>query len=150
MKRSRKILILIIVLTLVMQVAQPTKNISEGPQPADIAAVYDMPEELQTMLEQKCYDCHSNNTRYPWYFHVQPIGWWLAYHIHEGKEELNFSEFKNYKADRAAHKLEEIGEVTHDGSMPLKAYTMFHPDTELNEKDKALIENWLKSVAGNH
>lgn len=149
MKRSRKILLLIIVLLLVIQVAQPTKNISEGPQPADITNVYNMPEELHSMFVNKCYDCHSNNTRYPWYFHIQPIGWWLAAHIHEGKEELNFSEFKNYKADRAAHKLEEIGEVIHEGTMPLEAYTMFHKDAELTEKDKVLIKNWLESVAGN-
>ena len=150
MKRPRKVLTLIIVLILIIQVAQPTKNISAGPQEADITQVYDIPEELHSMFVQKCYDCHSNNTRYPWYFNIQPIGWWLAAHIHEGKEELNFSEFRNYPPDRAAHKLEEIGEVMEEGTMPLKAYTMFHKDADLTDQDKTLIRNWLKSIAGNH
>jgi len=109
MKRSKKILLLIVIILVVIQLAQPTKNLAEGPQPADIANVYPMSRELQTLFINKCYDCHSNNTRYPWYFNIQPIGWWLDAHIHEGKGELNFSDFKNYAPDRAAHKLEEIG-----------------------------------------
>jgi flavodoxin len=79
--------------------------------------------------------------------HLQPIGWWLAAHVHEGKEELNFSEFKKYSRERAAHKLEEIGEVTEDGSMPLKAYTLFHEGAELTDADKKAIFAWLKQIS---
>lgn len=130
-----------------MQFVQPQKNRTEVLGNADISKVYNVPPKLHQTLMKKCYDCHSNNTRYPWYVNIQPIGWWLAAHVHDGKEELNFSEFKNYPAKRAAHKLEEIGEVTEDGSMPLKAYTLFHKDAELNAEDKQAIKEWLKSIA---
>lgn len=110
--------------------------------------VYAIPSELHQMLKVKCYDCHSNNTTYPWYFNIQPIGWWLAAHIHEGKEHLNFSEFKNYSAKRASHKLEDLAEVFEDRSMPLRAYTIFHHDAELTDKDEQAIKEWLASLKG--
>src|SRR5688572_6989459 len=128
MKRSKRIALLVLILAFVFQFVQPEKNKSEGLGDADITTVYDMPQDLHQVLVNKCYDCHSNNTRYPWYFNIQPIGWWLAAHVHEGKENLNFSEFKNYPAKRAYHKLEELKEVTEDGSMPLDAYVMLHKE----------------------
>jgi hypothetical protein len=148
MRLFKRIMLLILILTVVFQFVQPNKNQSEGPQPGDIGNVYAIPAEVHGILKHKCYDCHSNNTQYPWYFNIQPIGWWLAAHIHEGKQELNFSEFKSYPPKKAAHKLEEIGEVIEDGSMPLKAYTTFHEGAELTAADKTAINDWLKNLPG--
>src|SRR5688500_13543947 len=121
-KAYRKIGVLLLILFVVSQFIQPTKNISEaGFGENDISRVYVIPDHLHKTIVHKCYDCHSNNTRYPWYFNIQPVGWWLAAHVHDGKDELNFSEFKTYPADRAEHKLEELGEVVEDRSMPIKA-----------------------------
>src|SRR5688572_25739047 len=146
MKAYRKIGVLIIIIIVVMQFIQPNKNLAEGLGDGDISKVYALPEGLHKTLMNKCYDCHSNNTRYPWYFNIQPIGWWLAAHVHDGKEELNFSEFKNYDQKRAAHKLEEIGEVVEDKTMPLKAYTMFHEEAKLTAEDEQAIFAWLASL----
>jgi hypothetical protein len=146
MKAYKKIGVLIIIILVVMQFIQPTKNISDGGLGEnDISVVYAIPADLHNVFVTKCYDCHSNNTKYPWYFNIQPIGWWLAAHVHDGKEHLNFSEFKNYKPEKAHHKLEEIWEVTEDKSMPLKAYTLFHENSELTEADQKAIYNWLDS-----
>jgi hypothetical protein len=150
MKLYKRIGLLIVIILVVIQFVQPTKNISEGISDSDISKVYEMPAELHSMLMKKCYDCHSNNTRYPWYFNVQPIGWWLAAHVHEGKEHLDFSAFKNYTPSRAAHKLEELGEVTEERSMPIKAYTMFHEGTELTDADEKAIMTWLDSIGVKH
>lgn len=148
MKSYRKIGVLILILVIVIQFVQPVRNKSDKVlESTDISKVYAIPEDLHQTFINKCYDCHSNNTRYPWYFSIQPIGWWLAAHIHDGKKHLNFSEFKNYPADKAAHKLEEIGEVTEDGTMPIQAYTLFHEESELTAEDKKAILDWLKSVA---
>lgn len=146
MKAYRKIGILLLIIFVVMQFIQPKKNLAEGLGENDISRVYVMPEELHRTLIKKCYDCHSNNTQYPWYFHIQPIGWWLAAHVHDGKDELNFSEFRNYDARRAAHKLEELAEVVEDRSMPLKAYTSLHKETELTPEDEKAIKGWLASL----
>jgi hypothetical protein len=151
MKAYRKIGVLLLILVVVMQFIQPKKNISETVSDNDISRVYALPEGLHETFMNKCYDCHSNNTRYPWYFNIQPIGWWLAAHVHDGKEELNFSEFKNYEPKKATHKLEEIGEVIAeeviaDGSMPLKAYTLFHEDSKITPEETAKINDWLASL----
>src|SRR5687767_2539591 len=143
-KAYRKIGILVLILLVVMQFIQPTKNNSDdGIGENDISKVMVIPDELHRTFVNKCYDCHSNNTRYPWYFNLQPIGWWLAAHVHDGKEHLNFSEFKNYDPEKAEHKLEDLKEVTDDRSMPLKAYTMFHENTEITDADAKAINDWL-------
>jgi len=126
MKAYRKIGVLLLILLVVSQFIQPKRNTSA------------------TII--KCYDCHSNNTRYPWYFYIQPIGWWLAAHVHEGKEELNFSEFRSYDQKKTDHKLEELEEVTEDRSMPLKAYTLFHEEAKITEEDEQMIKGWLSSL----
>ncbi|HYC85858.1 MAG TPA: heme-binding domain-containing protein [Chryseosolibacter sp.] len=146
MKSKKKIGLLIVILILVIQVIQPTKNRAEGLGDNDISKVLDVPDALHKTIVHKCYDCHSNNTRYPWYFNVQPIGWWLAAHVHEGKEHLNFSEWRNYSSKDAAHQLEEIEEVTEDGSMPLQEYVLLHPDSKLSEEDKNAILSWIRTV----
>ena len=141
-----KVGLLIVIILVVIQFIQPKKNKSEGLGENDISKAYTMPHGLHETLMKKCYDCHSNNTKYPWYFHIQPIGWWLAAHVHDGKEELNFSEFKNYPADRATHKLEELLEVAEERSMPLDAYTVFHKDTDITDEDEKAIRDWLASL----
>jgi hypothetical protein len=146
----KQIAILMLIILLIMQVIQPKRNISEeGLGENDISKVYEMPVGLHQTLQRKCYDCHSNNTHYPWYFHIQPIGWWLAAHIHDAKEDLNFSEFRNYSAKDAGHALEELEEVVEERSMPLRAYTMFHKDTEITEADEQAIKAWLASIKQN-
>ena len=150
MKLFRKIAVLILILLVVIQFVQPNKNVSEGLGEADISRVYNMPSELHETLKAKCYDCHSNNTRYPWYFNVQPVGWWLAAHVHEGKEHLNFSAFGNYDAKRTKDKLEDISEVTEEGTMPLKPYVMLHPEAGLTAAEKKSILDWIATVEKNN
>lgn len=137
---------MILILLVLIQVVQPTKNKSEGPSEDDISKVYAMPNDLHQTLVHKCYDCHSNNTRYPWYFNIQPIGWWLAAHVHDAKEHLNFSTFRNYTSARKANKLEDLLEVVEDGSMPIKSYVAFHPESVLTKEDKEAIKTWLASL----
>lgn len=147
MKAYRKIGVLLLILLVVSQFIQPKKNTSDTIiTENDISKVYAIPNDLHQVLINKCYDCHSNNTRYPWYFHIQPIGWWLAAHVHEGKEELNFSEFRSYDQKKTDHKLEELEEVMEERSMPLKAYTLFHKEAKITEEDEQMIKGWLSSL----
>ena len=55
-----------------------------------------MPDSVKVILQNACYDCHSNNTRYPWYVNIQPVGWWMSGHIADARDGLNFSEFGGY------------------------------------------------------
>jgi hypothetical protein len=121
----KKILIALLGVLIFIQFIKPVKNQSDAVTPNDIFANFQTADSTKQLIRTACYDCHSNNTVYPWYAEIQPISWWLADHVKEGKSELNFSEFASYKPKKADHKLEEVIEMIQEGEMPLKSYTLF-------------------------
>jgi hypothetical protein len=144
---AKKIILVLLIVLVVIQFIRPEKNVSaETITERDISKVHPVPQNVQEVLVKKCYDCHSNNTNYPWYANVQPVGWWLGHHVDEGKGELNFSEFSTYDKKKGDHKLEEVGEVLEEGSMPLTSYTVLHPETKVSADEKKLISEWLATL----
>jgi hypothetical protein len=144
---GKKILIGLLTVFGIIQFIRPEKNDGQGVSSNDISVTYaSMPQEVHDLFVKKCYDCHSHSTNYPWYASVQPVAWWLNHHIEEGKEHLNFSEFKNYDADKAAHKLEEVSEAVTEGWMPLDSYTMIHQEAKITPQDAELINTWINSL----
>lgn len=112
---------------------------------SDIRHVYDIPDRVLNILETSCYDCHSNNTNYPWYSNIQPARMIMDHHVKEGKEELNFNEFKNYSDRRKRNKKQSIGSQIEEGEMPLPSYLIMHEEAKLSEEEKlALIEFFNK------
>lgn len=146
MKQFRKTLTFVLIVMLLIQFIQPIKNVSTGVAEHDISNAYKIPQAVHQTFTQKCYDCHSNHTQYPWYFNVQPIGWWLAAHIYDGKQQLNFSEFRKYERDKAEHKLDEIVEVVIARDMPLTGYVFFRPHAALTDEDEKAIQSWVQTV----
>ncbi len=146
MKYLKLLLIGLLLILVVIQFFRPEKNISEELGGADITYAIDVPTDIHTVLVEKCYDCHSNNTRYPWYFNIQPVAWWMDEHIEHAKDELNFSDFKNFSERRANHKLEEISEMIKDDEMPLPSYTLIHRSAKLTDDEKSAINSWIKSM----
>jgi hypothetical protein len=147
MKRSRKIGLIILVVLILIQFIRPSKNISAPViTENDISKTYAVTEDVHQIFIKKCYDCHSNNTVYPWYLNIQPVGWWMAYHVREGKEELNFSEFKTYSSKRAAHKLDEISDAVTEGWMPLTSYLWMHANARIQPDEAVAINAWIKTL----
>lgn len=107
---------------------------------------YSVPQNVQQILKTSCYDCHSNNTEYPWYSNVQPVKWWLADHINDGKRHLNFDEFNTYPKEKKLNKLDEVSETVNKDEMPLKSYTVIHTNAKLSAEQKQLIQLWVKSL----
>ena len=142
----KKVLSGLLLVVVIMQLLQPSKNVSEGVSENDISKAYAVPVDVQNVLIKKCYDCHSNNTHYPWYIHIQPIGWWMASHIKEAKGELDFSEFKTYNEKKASHKLEEVMKAVTEGYMPLKSYVWLHQDAKVTAEEAKAINDWVKSL----
>jgi hypothetical protein len=143
---KKKILLGLLLLFVVIQLFRPEKNKSEVEQVNDISKVYQVPTEVGQLLKISCYDCHSNNTNYPWYANIQPVAWWLNNHITEGKRELNFSEFATYSPKKQAHKLDEVAELVSGGDMPLSSYTVIHGDAKLNNDQKKQLVDWANSL----
>ncbi len=143
---GKKILIGLVVVLVVLQFIRPTRNESAGVSASDITTAYTVPEDVQAILKKACYDCHSNNTRYPWYTNIQPVGLWMQRHVNEGKGELNFSEFASYKPKRQAHKMKELAEQVQEGEMPLGSYTWIHKDAILTDAEKQTLVNWAHQL----
>ncbi len=142
----KKILIALAIVLVLIQFVRPEKNLS-GDNTYAIETKYNVPPEVATLLEGACNDCHSNTTRYPWYANVQPAAWWLANHVKEGKQHLNFSEFTKRRIAVQNHKLEEIAEQVKEKEMPLPSYTYFglHPDANLTDEQRATLTLWAQS-----
>ena len=139
MKLLKKIILTLLVLFLAIQFIRPARNKSGQVLPTDITKTLVVPDKVLDILKNSCYDCHSNDTRYPWYVNIQPMGWMMARHIKNGKANLNFSEFGEYSQRKQANKLRAIGMSTMEGSMPISSYTIMHTDAKLSIDDKKII-----------
>lgn len=142
----RKTLLILAAVLVAIQFIRPARNDGSVAGPHFIGTQHPVPPAVQQVLAAACYDCHSNQTRYPWYARVQPVGWWLAQHVNDGKRHLNFSEFTTYTTKRAGRKLDECLELVKEGEMPLSSYTWMHQDARLNAEQKALVLAWLAEV----
>ena len=145
MKGLRKIGLFLLLILVVIQFIQPVPNVSSGLGENDISQTYAVPEVIHRTLTEKCYDCHSNHTRYTWYFRIQPLGWWLAAHVYEGKTQLNFSEFKEYGGDEAREKLFRIAGVMSSGDHS-KRYALLRPAAEITVEDEQAIQSWVSTL----
>jgi hypothetical protein len=141
-----KILIGILVLFLALQFIRPAPNRSTGVQTGALGMRYPVPADVNDILRRSCFDCHSNNTSYPWYSYVEPIGWWLNGHIADAKAELNFDEFLSYHPSRQIRKFESIKTEVEEGKMPLPSYTLIHTSASLTPAERSLIVNWANAM----
>lgn len=147
MKKAFKILgWLLLIGLVVIQFFRPEKNLQKGISANHISTKYSIPADVNPILEKACYDCHSNNSRYPWYYNIQPVGMWMDDHIKEGKNGLNFSEYTNKRLRYQYHKMEEIIEVLDEGAMPIDSYTWTHKDAILTLEEKSKLKTWAQSI----
>ena len=107
----------------------------------DLLEHSDLTVEQRELVKAACYDCHSNETVWPWYAYVAPMSFSIEHHVEEGREELNFSEFMPYSDKKKDHKLEEVVEALEEGWMPLNNYVWLHSEADLtSDQRKELAE----------
>ncbi len=107
-------------------------------------AVVHVPDNVRNILERACFDCHSNQTQWPWYSAIAPAMWAVAHDVEEGREHLNFSEFGSYKPLRAVAKLDMVCEQIMNKNMPLPAYLILHPRAELSREEIDTLCDWVE------
>lgn len=107
-----------------------------------VRAEIQAPEKIRALLRSACYDCHSNETRWPWYSRVAPISWYLAHHVKGARGEFNFSEWDSISPEDTRELLEEMWEKVEKGEMPLPAYRVLHPESRLGDVQRVLFERW--------
>jgi len=142
----KKILLVLAGVLIVIQFIRPAENHNTNITAQDITRMFPVSDSVHTILEKACNDCHTNSTRYPWYNRIQPVAWWLAYHVNGGKKHLNFSEFGSYPKAKQVKRLKGIAKEVTEGGMPLDSYLWIHKDAVLTEDEKQVLINWANGL----
>ena len=146
MKILKKIILTLLVVFIAMQFYRPEKNISQGNHSITFLEETNPPDEVKSILRESCFDCHSDNTAYPWYDNIAPVSYWLDDHIKEGKEHLNFSSWKNYSRGEKDQKLEELIDEVSEGKMPIKEYKWTHKNAKLSQEQIDGVVSWAQQT----
>ncbi len=104
-----------------------------------------IPGNLKPIIKRSCYDCHSNETRWPWYAYIAPVSILITQHVQEGREEANFSEWDKYDLKKKLDILEDIEEKVREDKMPLRSYLWVHRDARLTPQEKEDIIRWARN-----
>ncbi len=134
MKRT---LLIIVSIFILMQFVQTEKTNKVTAKELEIKA----PENIKILLKNACYDCHSNEVRWPWYSNIAPFSWIIDRHVSHGRSALNFSEWENYTKEEKRKELKEIFRTAYI-SMPLEDYIFFHEEADLTREQRTMIRDW--------
>ncbi len=149
MKKALKIVILLVIIGLVViQFFGIDKTNPPIIQSETLEAAVSVPPDVSQIIARSCKDCHTHSTVYPWYFYVQPVGWYLKSDIDDGRRNLDLSVFNTYSATKKARKLDQICEQVELKEMPLRAYLWVHRDAVLSESDAKTLCDWAKEQQG--
>lgn len=137
---SRKIAVLILlamplVFLLIQLVPVPQRN---PPIESEVPAS----AEVRTVLRRACYDCHSNETVWPWYSRVAPMSWLIAFDVYQGREELNFSTWHRLSVQQQDKALAESWEKVAEGEMPPWYYRLLHREAALSPAEQTVLRSW--------
>lgn len=138
--------VLVLVL-IILQVVGPSRPEVLEETPDDLLLTEEIPDQIAFTLKTACYDCHSMKTKYPWYGYVAPISWFLIDHIAEGREELNFSYWRQLSKREKLRALKDIQEEVEEGEMPLESYVVVHSEAELTDDQRKELVAWAKGLA---
>lgn len=135
----RRLLLAAAVFAAVIQVIPARRT--NPPVRADVRA----PADVKGILRRACYDCHSHETRWPWYSRVAPVSWWVVSHVNEARGDLNFSEWPSFDPELAGMALRDIDTQVAAGKMPLPSYAILHPGARLSEDERQTLIRWARS-----
>lgn len=140
----KKILVIILVAFVIIQFFPIDKINPPVDKGMDFLNIKTISPNVASMIRVSCYDCHSNETKYPWYSGIAPTSWWLKNHIDEGRKHLNFSTFSTYEPARQIHKMEECVEMLEKHEMPLESYYLGHQDAKLTDAQRQELIKFFK------
>jgi hypothetical protein len=146
MKKIRAAGLILAGIFIVLQFFQPELNRS-GFGDNNILVKEKLPENIGNMLKHSCFDCHSNQTNYPWYDRIAPASWMVAHHIREGKKQLNLSDWGSKDVIDKITFLGKIGDEVKSGSMPIPSYVMIHRDAKLSKQQTEELVNWTEKFS---
>lgn len=148
LKKIAKWLLLVVVVGFgLLQFATPARTNPPIAPGRDAFATNAPPPHIAKMLRAACYDCHSNETKWPWYSRVAPVSIWVVDHIEDGRKKLNFSDWPFDRPRRMRSHWQNIRDEVEGGSMPLKSYIWGHSEAVLTDKDREDLAAWADEQA---
>jgi hypothetical protein len=135
--------IIVLAILLGIQLIQPDRSNPAVDESMTIYAHLNVPPEVKSILERSCYDCHTHNTKWPWYSYVAPVSWLIAGDVKTGRANLNMSLWGEYNKRKRISKLDLICDELREDAMPIKPYRLLHPDAALSPAEVDLICNWV-------
>lgn len=143
---KKKMLFGLLILLVVIQFIRIDKTNPPVNKAIDFATLQSSNTEMTDLVKSACYDCHSNETTYPWYSNVAPFSFLLKSHIKGGRQKVNFSNWGSLDNNKKKYKLEECIEVLVDKRMPMKSYTWMHPKGKLSESQRDELIRWIEGI----
>lgn len=129
----------------VMQFIRPARTNPPVDQAQTIQAHTQLTPEAAAILDRSCNDCHSYQTRWPWYSNVAPVSWFVIGHVNDGRDDLNFSEWAEYSRSEQQNYLKKMCREVERGDMPLSSYLWLHGDAKLSDEDKKALCAWASA-----
>jgi hypothetical protein len=147
MKALKIILVIILIAIAGIQFIPNHLPVNKEVTRDDLISSGNLPENIADMLRTSCYDCHSNQTKFPWYARVAPASWLLAGDIREGRDNLNFSDWVSFTKRHKIGKLEKIKEEINSGNMPLRQYLLIHRNAKLSPEQVKTMAKWADDLS---
>lgn len=145
--KAKTIWIVLIATVVIMQLIPSGRPEVINENPNGLMVNNNIPNSVANILRTTCYDCHSNETNYPWYSYVAPVSWLISRDTKLGRAELNFSIWESNDKMKKAKLLSDIVEEVSDGGMPMAIYPLMHPEAKLTKADRQMIVDWADSYA---
>jgi len=139
LKTAKYLLLSLAILLLGAQVVRPARTNPPATNPFEIGD-----QGIESILRRSCFDCHSNETRWPWYSEIAPMSWMISEHVDDGREHMNFSTWNEAKALK---RLNELCEEVEEGHMPMPSYLLLHRDARLDEESVKSLCGWSQNLA---
>ena len=143
----KRIVLVFVIVVAGIQFVRPDRTNPPVDPARSLSATATVPAEVASVLRRSCYDCHSSETRWPWYSATVPMGWSVADHVTEGRSHVNFSEWGAYPPKKRVGILEKMCDEVREGGMPLKQYLWLHRDARLSEADWKSVCDWSMDEA---
>lgn len=144
--RRKKILLGLLGLLVVLQFIPIDRSVPEIKPDQDFLQIVNAPKDMAVLIKNACYDCHSYETKYPWYAKIAPASLLIKSHIKGGRQEMNFSEWGTYTKEKSATKLEECFKMVNDRKMPMKSFVNMHPEARMTDVQVTGLAQWFQQL----
>lgn len=128
-----------------LQFIRPARTNPPVDEARTISAHTHITPEVAAILDRSCNDCHSNQTRWPWYSNIAPVSWFVTNHVNVGRREMNLSDWAQYTQDDQQHFLKKICMEVKGGQMPLSSYLRLHHEAKLSSEDVKTLCDWASA-----